>query len=67
MEGSSSRATTLPFLDRIDEAKAHATALTKLSPGFTIREADAYYGMWCFPPSYRQKMRDGLRMAGLPQ
>ena len=58
---------TLPFLDRIDEAKAHATALTKLSPGFTIREADAYYGMWCFPPSYREKMRDGLRMAGLPQ
>jgi len=58
---------TLPFLDRIDEAKAHATALTKLSPGFTIREADAYYGMWCFPASYREKMRDGLRMAGLPQ
>jgi tetratricopeptide (TPR) repeat protein len=28
---------TLPFLDRIDEAKAHATALAKLSPGFTIR------------------------------
>jgi TolB-like protein/DNA-binding winged helix-turn-helix (wHTH) protein len=58
---------TLPFLERIDEAKAHAAALTKLSPGFTIREADAYYRMWCFPPSYRDKMREALGMAGLPQ
>jgi hypothetical protein len=39
----------------------------KLSPGFTIREADAYYEMWCFAPSYREKMRDALRTAGLPQ
>jgi TolB-like protein len=58
---------TLPFLDRTDEAKAHVASLLKLSPGFTIREADAYYSMWCFTPSYREKMRDALRMAGLPQ
>ena len=58
---------TLPFLDRTDEAKAHVATLTKLSPGFTVGEADAYYGMWCFAPSYREKMRDALRMAGLPQ
>ena len=35
--------------------------------GITIREADAYYKMWCFAPSYREKMRDALRTAGLPQ
>lgn len=58
---------TLPFLERTDEAKAHVAALLKLKPGFTVREADAYYGMWCFAPSYRAKMRDALRMAGLPQ
>jgi TolB-like protein/DNA-binding winged helix-turn-helix (wHTH) protein len=57
----------LPFLDRTDEAKAHVATLLKLSPGFTIREADAYYEMWCFAPSYREKMRDALRTAGLPQ
>jgi TolB-like protein/DNA-binding winged helix-turn-helix (wHTH) protein len=58
---------TLPFLGRTDEAKAHVASLLKLSPGFTIREADAYYAMWCFAPSYREKMRDALRTAGLPQ
>jgi TolB-like protein/DNA-binding winged helix-turn-helix (wHTH) protein len=57
----------LPFLDQTDEAKAHVASLLKLNPGFTVREADAYYGMWCFPPSYREKMRDALRMAGLPE
>jgi TolB-like protein len=58
---------TLPFLGRTDEARAHVASLLRLSPGFTIREADAYYSMWCFPPPYREKMRDALRMAGLPQ
>jgi hypothetical protein len=46
--------------------RVHVASLLKLSPGFTVGEADAYYGMWCFPPSYREKMRDALRMAGLP-
>jgi tetratricopeptide (TPR) repeat protein len=58
---------TLPFLDRTDEAKAHVASILKLSPGFTVREADSYYAMWCFPPSYREKMREALQTAGLPQ
>jgi hypothetical protein len=58
---------TLPLLDRADDARAHVAALAKLMPGLTVRAADAYYGMWCFAPSYREKMRDALRMAGLPQ
>jgi TolB-like protein len=57
---------TLPFLDRVEQARAHVATLLKMRPGFTIREADAYYKMWCFAPSYREKMRDALRTAGLP-
>jgi TolB-like protein len=57
---------TLPFLDRITEARAHVATLVQMRPGFTIREADAYYKMWCFKPSYREKMCDALRIAGLP-
>ena len=57
---------TLPFLDRTSEAKAHVATLLKMRPGFTVREADAYYKMWCFAPSYRGKMCDALRIAGLP-
>lgn len=58
---------TLPFLDRGSEARAHAATLVKMRPGFTIREADAYYKMWCFAPSYREKMCEALRIAGLAE
>jgi TolB-like protein len=57
---------TLPFLDRTKEAKAHVTTLLKMRPGFTVREADIYYKMWCFAPSYREKMCEALKVAGLP-
>ncbi len=57
---------TLPFLDRTTEAKAHVATLLKLKPGFSVQEADAYYKMWCFAPSYREKMRTALETAGLP-
>ena len=56
---------TLPFLGRTKEARAHVATLLRMRPGFTIREADAYYKMWCFAPSYREKMCDALRIAGL--
>jgi DNA-binding winged helix-turn-helix (wHTH) protein len=57
---------TLPYLDRTKEAKAHVATLLRMRPGFTIREANTYYEMWCFAPSYREKMCDALRIAGLP-
>ena len=57
---------TLPFLDRANEARVHVATLLKMRPGFTVREADAYYKMWCFAPSYREKMCDALQIAGLP-
>jgi TolB-like protein/DNA-binding winged helix-turn-helix (wHTH) protein/tetratricopeptide (TPR) repeat protein len=58
---------TLPLLERVDEAKAHVATVLKIQPKFTIREADDYYRMWCFSPPYREKMRDVLRTAGLPE
>lgn len=57
---------TLPFLDRAAEAKAHAATLLKMRPGFSIREADTYYKMWCFAPFYRERMCEALAIAGLP-
>jgi TolB-like protein len=56
---------TLPFLGRTKEAGAHVATLLRMRPGFTVREADAYYKMWCFAPSYRERMCDALRSAGL--
>jgi adenylate cyclase len=58
---------TLPFLDRIDEAKVHVAALLKMYPTMTIREADAFYKLVCFDPAYREKMVGALRQAGLPE
>jgi class 3 adenylate cyclase/TolB-like protein/tetratricopeptide (TPR) repeat protein len=58
---------TLPFLDRIAEAKEQVAALLKMQPGFTIRQADAFYRMVCFEPAFREKMRGALRLAGLPE
>ncbi|MGJ5181677.1 winged helix-turn-helix domain-containing protein [Bradyrhizobium oligotrophicum] len=56
---------TLPYLDRVQEAKEHVATLLRMRPGFTVREADAYYKMWCFAPSYREKMCEALLRAGL--
>jgi adenylate cyclase len=58
---------TLPFLGRIDEAKAHVEALLKIYPTMTIREADAFYKLICFEPAFREKMAGALRQAGLPE
>jgi adenylate cyclase len=58
---------TLPFLDRLDEAKAHVATLLKMYPTMTIHEADAFYKSYCFEPSFREKMAGALRKAGLPE
>ena len=57
----------LPALGRIDDAKAHVATLLKMKPGFSIREANAYYTMFCFEPAFREKMASALRLAGLPE
>ncbi len=58
---------TLPFLGRIDEAKAHVATLLKMHPTMTVAEADAFYKLLCFEPAFREKMARGLRQAGLPE
>jgi TolB-like protein len=61
------QAYTLPFLGRLDDAKAQVAKLVKLWPEFTIREADALYRMYCFQPEYIERMNGALRQAGLPE
>ncbi len=61
------QAYTLPFLGRLDAAKAQVAKLVKLWPDFTIREADALYRMYCFQPEYIERMNGALRQAGLPE
>ena len=58
---------TLPMLGRADEARAHVAVLLKMRPAFTVREADAYYKTWCFGPPFREKMRQALHAAGMPE
>jgi tetratricopeptide (TPR) repeat protein len=58
---------TLPFLGRIDEAKAHVATLLKMYPTMSVAEADAFYRLHCFEPAFREKMARGLRQAGLPE
>jgi adenylate cyclase len=58
---------TLPFLGRLEEAKAHVAELLKMYPSMTIREADAFYKLVCFDAAYREKMAGALRQAGLPE
>jgi len=61
------QAYTLPFLSRLDDAKAQVARLLKLRPDFTIREADAFYRMYCFQPEFIERMNGALRQAGLPE
>jgi len=58
---------TLPFLGRVDEAKAHVATLLKMYPSMSIAEADAFYRLTCFEPAFREKMARALRQAGLPE
>jgi len=57
---------TLPYLGRIEEAKAAIKDLHRLLPGFTIENALEFYRMFCFDDTFLQKMRKGLLQAGMP-
>ena len=58
---------TLPFLGRIDDAKAHVATLLKMYPSMSVAEADAFYRLLCFEPAFWEKMARALRQAGLPE
>jgi DNA-binding winged helix-turn-helix (wHTH) protein/tetratricopeptide (TPR) repeat protein len=57
---------TLPYLDRVEEAKAAIEALHRLLPGFTIENALEFYRMFCFDDSFLQQIQESLLLAGLP-
>jgi adenylate cyclase len=56
---------TLPYLGKVEEARAEIPALLKLKPDISVREADRYYAMWCFDADFRARMTIALREAGL--
>lgn len=56
---------TLPYLGRVDEARAQVLSLIKLKPDISVREADRYYTVWCFDADFRDRMVRALRLAGL--
>jgi hypothetical protein len=51
----------------LPRARVHVAKLLKMMPGFTIREADAYYQMFCFQPAFIEKMNGARRKAELPE
>jgi adenylate cyclase len=58
---------TLPYVRKIDEARAEISILIRLKPTISIQEVDRYYAMWCFDKDFREKMARALRLAGLQE
>lgn len=58
---------TLPFLDRLPEARRAVSRLQELKPGFTRADARFAYERWCFPDGFIAKMDQALELAGLPE
>jgi TolB-like protein len=56
---------TLPYLGKIEEARAEIPILMKLKPSISVQEADRYYSLWCFDKDFRDRMTTALRLAGL--
>ena len=62
------RAAVLPYLDRLEEAREAARACLELNPGFTIARFPSQASS--DHPAYlagRERMYEGLRMAGVPE
>jgi adenylate cyclase len=55
----------LPYVGKIEEARAEIPILMRLKPSISIQEADRYFTMWCFDKDFREKMTTALRLAGL--
>jgi len=56
---------TLPYLGRIDEARAQIPILVKLKPDISIKTVDQFYKMFCFQPDFIEQVETALRRAGL--
>lgn len=58
---------TLPYLNRLDEARHAAERLQYKFPGITVETALQLYKLYCFPDDYLQRMKTGLIDSGVPQ
>ena len=56
---------TLPYVGKVEEARAEIPILMQLKPTISVQEADRYHAMWCFDKDFRDKMAKALRLAGL--
>jgi adenylate cyclase len=56
---------TLPYVGKVEEARAEIPTLMKLKPTISVQEANRYFAMWCFDKDFREKMMTALRLAGL--
>jgi TolB-like protein/class 3 adenylate cyclase/tetratricopeptide (TPR) repeat protein len=56
---------TLPYVNRLNDARAQIPVMLKLKPGMTVQEADRFYKTWCFDADFRQRITTALRLAGL--
>jgi len=56
---------TMPYVGKMEEARAEISILMRLKPTISVQEADRYYELWCFDKDFREKMKTALRLAGL--
>jgi tetratricopeptide (TPR) repeat protein len=54
----------LPYLGRIDEARAEIPAALKLRPDISVHEYDRYMKMFCLSADHRERVAKALRLAG---
>ena len=56
---------TLPYLDRLEEAKHEVARIAELFPSMSRTEARRFYRNFCFKDDYIDKMDAALAMAGM--
>ena len=60
-------AKTLPFLGRIDEARAEIATIQRTKLNFSMRDVRDYLHAWCFADDYINRVEVTLRDVGLAQ
>jgi TolB-like protein/Tfp pilus assembly protein PilF len=60
-------AASLGQLGRIEEARAVMSEVTRVYPRLTLETLDASTNMFRANPDFHERLRDGLRRAGLPE
>jgi adenylate cyclase len=60
-------AKTLPFLGRMDEARAEIVTIRRMKPDFSIRDVRDYLHSWCFADDYINRVEAILHDVGLTE